>query len=237
MEKLSNLVQNAYTKLAFRLDTTRIIFDKPKFDYQPLPWVGIKDASLRGVETFNRWQAIIKYIPKSAKTVKDIGCCVGFFCHSAVESGLYAVGIDNNERFLRIARYVQSKLGNGENEVFINISISPDNVSIVPRTDVTILLSIWHHWVFSFGLERATLMLQEVWASTNMALVFESGEEEVAEEFNLPFEGVASDWLETYLKKALSQSEIVRLGTFEAASYPHYKIKNHRRTVFIVKKT
>lgn len=224
-------------ELVFRLDTTKYLFDKPIFDYQPLPWIGIMDAPIRGQATYERWEGIKKFIPSEAFSLKDIGCCVGFFCHKATEElNLLSLGIDSDDRFIRIARYTAAKNVKLKGETFLELQLNPQNVSIIPTTDITILFSIWHHWVFDYGLESATKMLKEIWSKTNMILYFESGEEEIELEFNFDFTGNAKLWLKTYLQTELENSCIEIVGEYEAGKYEHYKIKSHLRTVYAIKK-
>lgn len=237
---MENRVGNFLTKinksLQFRIDTTRFLFDKPKYDYQPLPWIGIEKAEIRGEATYERWEKIQSYL-KDSKTLKDIGCCVGFFCHKAAESlNMHTIGIDNNDQFLRIARYTKQYVINGENESFYNMTMDKNNVETLPQTDATILFSLWHHWVFHYGLETATQMLKIVWSRTNHVLLFESGEEETQVEFNLPFDKKASDWLMDYLISNLDDAEVERVGEFSVGNYAHYEIKDHKRTVFAIVK-
>ena len=237
---MENRVGNFLTKinksLQFRIDTTRFLFDKPKYDYQPLPWIGIEKAEIRGEATYERWEKIQSYL-KDSKTLKDIGCCVGFFCHKAAESlNMHTIGIDNNDQFLRIARYTKQYVINGENESFYNMTMDKNNVETLPQTDATILFSLWHHWVFHYGLETATQMLKIVWSRTNHVLLFESGEEETQVEFNLPFDKKASDWLLDYLISNLDDAEVERVGEFSVGNYAHYEIKDHKRTVFAIVK-
>jgi hypothetical protein len=224
-------------ELAFKLDTTKYLFDRPTFDYQPLPWVGIADAQIRGEATNQRWESIKGTIPPDAKTLKDIGCCVGFFCHKANEDlKLYSIGIDSDPRFIRIARYVATRYFTPEQETFLELQLNPDNVSILPNTDVTLLFSVWHHWVFDYGLENATKILKETWLKTNKIMYFESGEDEIAEEFNIDFEGNAKIWLRNYLESELMNSEIEIVGEFEAGNYDHYKLKKHTRSLYSIKR-
>jgi|SaaInlStandDraft_3_1057020.scaffolds.fasta_scaffold90742_1 hypothetical protein len=238
---MENRIGRVLTKvnqfIQFRIDTTNFMIDKPKFDYQPLPWLGIKRAEIRGEATYARWEAIKGQLA-NVSSLKDIGCCVGFFCHSAAdEFGINTIGIDMNDRFLRIANRAKCKIQNGDKEIFFNLKIDIDTVNLLPKTDSTILFSVWHHWVFYYGLDGATKILKSVWESTNNVLFFESGEEETKEEFNLPFDKKASIWLKEYLVKNLEGSEVTVLGEFEAGNYKHYEIKKYKRTVFsIVKK-
>ena len=56
------------------------------------------------------------------------------------------------------------------------MTVNENNVDILPQTDVTILFSIWHHWAFHYGLDKATQIIKTVWSKTNHVLLFESGE-------------------------------------------------------------
>jgi len=223
--------------LVFRLDTTKFIFDKPKFDYQPIPWLGMNEAAIRGETTKERWNKIQQHL-NNQKSLKDVGCCVGYFCISASEKfGMNTIGVESNERFLRIARHaVPKKYLNNCN--FINLEINEHNVALLPKTDVTLCLSIWHHWVYHYGLEAATKILTTLWQNTNDILFFESGEEEIMEEFNLPVAPSMSvkEWLLDYLNGLCDDGKVEIIGEFCAGDYSHYKIKNHKRSLFKVQK-
>lgn len=238
LQKLRKVLIKFLDLLIFRLYTTKFIFDKPKFDYQPIPWLGIHEAKTRGVATEHRWEEIQNHFNSSHKSMKDIGSCVGYFCISASEKfGIHTFGIEMNEMHLRLARRaVPDNLNNKCS--FINMLVKPDNVATLPHTDITLLLSVWHHWVYHYGLEDATKMLQLVWSSTSKDLYFESGEEDTKEEFNLPFPSntESSLWIKDYLQSNLAGSAIEILGKFEAGNYEHYSKKSFKRTLFKISK-
>ena len=221
--------------IQFRIDTTDYFFDTPKFDYQPIPWLGINEASVRGKATIQRWNSIKKNISPKAKSLKDIGSNVGYFCLMAADKlGMQTIGIDIEERFLRLSEYARKK-GDIANASFLNLLINKDTVVLLPKTDVTLCLSIWHHWVYEYGLKDATEILKQIWASTNQTLFFESGEEETKDEFKLPFhdkEPIATQLI-AYLEKNLEYSKVEVVGQFEAGKYLHYQIQQ-KRTFFKV---
>lgn len=233
-EKIAFYLTKLLSFLQFRVDTTNYIFDKPKLDYQPLPWAGINTANVRGEATIDRWLAVKKNSNLLNKTIKDIGSCVGYFCIAAAEEfNALALGIDSNERFTRIARYaVPEKLIKQCN--FINLEVNNKTINFLPITDVSLCFSIWHHWVYSYGLEAATEILQKLWLSTKDTMFFESGEEEIKDEFNMPFPGdmAANAWLKKYLLENLAGGSVETIGQFEAGDYKHYKIKKVKRTLF-----
>lgn len=224
--------------IQFRIDTTNHFFDSPTFDYQPIPWLGINSAEIRGNATVKRWQQIKKNIPKSSKSLKDIGSCVGYFCFSAAkECGLYSYGIDIDDRFLRIANYTRERT-KINNVYFTNMNIDQKTAGFLPRTDITLCLSVWHHWVYQYGVTKATLILKKIWELTDKRLFFESGEEETAKEFNLPFttKELARETIHKYLQENLKSSKVKQIGKFAAGNYRHYSIQNQKRTLFMVTK-
>ncbi len=232
--KISKLITKILSWIQFRIDTTKYFIEKPRFDYQPMPWVGITEASIRGNATIQRWDMIKKHISSSDKTLKDIGSCAGYFCISASEElGMTSLGIDINDRFLRLSRYALPKKIDQKCN-FIKLNIDKKTVKYLPSTDITLCLSVWHHWVFSYGLEDSTMILRSLWNLTNCIMFFESGEEEIREEFNMPFSRnqKVKDWLYNYLDRSLENAIVESAGSFEAGNYPHYKIKNFKRTVF-----
>ena len=79
-------------------------------------------------------------------------------------------------------------------------------------------------------------MLKTVWENTNAVLFFESGEEECAKEFNLPFNEKSNpnSWLLEYLKKTCEGGNVNIIGQFEAGGYQHYELKNIKRSLFKV---
>ena len=230
--KLLRFIDN----LKIRVLLTRYLLDTPRLDYQPLPWIGISKANVRGKETIDRWNSIKNNLNNS-KNLKDIGCCVGYFCHSAVsELDMRAFGYDLNDNFIFIANHTKKFLKNSEKETFCQLKIDPKSVKFLPTTDATLLLSIWHHWVLNFGLDEATSMLREVWKKTEKVLFFESGEEEVLQEFKLPSSTDAkfSIWLKNYLSKTLDDSRVNIISTHKAGSYDHYKKKDQERSLFCI---
>ena len=161
--------------LTFRLETTRFLLDKPKFDYHPLPWVGIDNAATRGDSTRARCEAIKSTLrPSPGSTALDIGCCGGYFSISLTEMGYTVYGVDSFPKHIRIARYATpEKLMTRCH--FLLMKVTPETVQCLPATDDTICLAVWHHWVRAYGLAGATFILQTVWNRTSRRLFFESG--------------------------------------------------------------
>jgi hypothetical protein len=101
--------------------------------------------------------------------------------------------------------------------VFINRMITPDDTFPLPKADLVLLLSIWHHWVRAFGFDNATLMLRRAWQHCNAAMVFETGESEMPSSYGLPpMRPDAKTWLSNYLNQITGETRITHLGNFKA---------------------
>jgi SAM-dependent methyltransferase len=229
----------ALSYIQFRIDTTKYLLDKPKLDYQPLPWVGITSAGIRGDSSYARWTNIRENLSGEVeegtkKTALDIGSCYGFFSLNLAEEGYSVIGIDLNPRHTRIANFATpEKLADICS--FVRFHLAPDNISITPKTDVTLLLSVWHHWVQSFGFENATEMLKEVWRSSGQSLFFETGEADVKDEFNLPF-GAENprEWIQNYLLETCEDSDVTEIGEHAAPAYQIHDQIPPKRGLFLV---
>src|SRR3954452_11564961 len=149
-----------------------------RLDYQPLPWLGLQQAR-RGQGTRSRWRVIEALVDEYAITsAADIGCQVGYFPIALARKGIPTVGIDTDARALRIARYASTRLGL-TNTAWWHLGVTPETARLLPAVDLTLVLSIWHHWVHDYGLDGANQMLGVVWARTRAVLFFETGEREM----------------------------------------------------------
>jgi hypothetical protein len=241
-EVIKSIVSKNLSKIQNRLDLTNYFFDRKKCDYQPLPWIGINDAPIRGDATIGRWQRIEPIVlDLKIDSLKDIGCMVGYFCHKgAMELGIESFGFDSNPRFIRVAQHVgkYAKISNGKNH-FVEMNVTNLNIDILPKTDMTLLLSVWHHWVHDFGFNIATEMLAKLWASTNKVMIFEGAGREVIDQFKLPDAVGENTFFENYLSSSLKSSKIEEIGEFDVGDYAIYKDvlgKTLKRKVYAIYK-
>ena len=199
------------------IDHVQFWFDVfPRLYYQPLPWLHYETAR-RGEGTKARWKAIEASLEgQTIRSAMDIGCNIGYFCFSLAEAGIPTVGIEVDERALRIARYTARKLGQ-KNVAFENLTVSQQTLAILPQVDAVLLLSVWHHWVHLHGLDVATEMLAGVWGKCQQNFYFETGEGEMPAEFGLPkMEPTPEEWLKQYLTETCVGGRVEVLGKFKA---------------------
>ena len=223
--------------ISLRLLTTRYIVGRRKLDYQPLPWVGI-GASRRAIGSQDRMLAINGLLDQYNPEINvglDVGCNVGYFSLSLKERGYKVFGVDNNGKYLRIAEIAGRKISQGSFSG-INVTIDENNVDYLPKSDVTICLSIWHHWVKHYGLRSATDILVTLHSNTKHILLFETGENEMPSSYGLPFsDGDPRIWIEDYFMDLFPMSTINWLGSYSAFPPEHSEQdKDVKRNLFAI---
>lgn len=121
-------------------------------------------CSLRA-DNYARWSFIRTHLEDSHQRILDVGCAEGFFVQAAAQLGIQALGIETNKR--RYDRCVK-RFGDHENAEFEHLTVTPDNVNDVPTVDVTLCLTVHHHWAGSFGAGPATQMLKSLAEKTDL---------------------------------------------------------------------
>lgn len=209
--------------LRFRLLTTRFIVDKPKVKYQPLPFVGIHEAK-RASGSESRLLAITTFLDEHdirGGVSVDYGCNVGYFSLSLCQKGFWAYGVEEDDRALSTA-YTASRLMGSSMFCPVQQRVGLQNVELMPHSDVTLTLSIWHHWVRHMGLDDATKLLQAIFSRTRRVLFFDTGENEMPAFYNLPFgDQDPRVFLEEYLAQSLG-GRVVWLGQHKAFAPKEY---------------
>lgn len=196
--------------LQFRCDTF------PQLPYQPLPVLG-KTGARRSDGTVQRWNVVEEQIRGSRVTsAMDVGCQVGYFGFALAAKGIPTLGVDLEERALRIARYAARKTGT-QDLGFLNMQVSPTTVDLLPEVDLILAMSIWHHWVRAYQIDSATAILAQLWRRCRMTMFFETGEDEMSADYGLPpMAPSPREWLGSYLEKTCTGGEVVHLGQFKA---------------------
>lgn len=110
-----------------------------------------------------RWSLIESNLTGDDMTLLDIGCAHGYFTHRAATHGIHSTGIDNSEK--RII-YAKRKYENA-NLKFEHKNISPENIRSIPSVDVTLFLTVHHHWVSSYGYDTGMEMFKVACSKCN----------------------------------------------------------------------
>ena len=205
-------VDGVLDRIRFRVDTF------PFRVYQPLPWLGIERAT-RGTGTVSRLEAMVPVLEaERVESVLDVGCNVGYYVLRLAEQGFRCVGVEDDPPAYRTALLAmrRSRLENVGLQI---MHVTPVSADLLPAADATLLLSTWHHFVRSFGFEGATEIVRQVWGRTERVLFFDTGADEMGDEYGLPpLEPDPRSWIERYLREHCQLSEILHLGEHDAFS-------------------
>lgn len=194
----------------FRVDTF------PQGVYQPVDSLPSRSAT-RGTGSESRWDAMLPVISDlHAANAVDIGACEGYFSIELGRAGIPTIALEGYPATYRTATYAVRRSGL-DNVGVLALELTPENVVLVPASDCTICLSIWHHFVRYNGLDRATEMLATIWSRTGKVLFFDTGENEMTPEYGLPeMTPDARSWLAGYLAETCAGSRVEHLGTHDA---------------------
>jgi hypothetical protein len=204
----------------FRFATRKWAGFGPSIAYQPSPWRGLTEGR-RAKGSERRKDEILSYLDAqsiSPAVTLDVGANIGYFSLSMAEKGAIAYAVESEPLNVRIASIASNSIGQGGG-VFVPIRMlcTADSVGRLPENNVTLCLSIWHHWVRHFGLKAATEILNVLMNKTSDVLFFDTGESEMPAHYGLPFDKHdAKEWLLNYLSNLESAADVKCIGKFEA---------------------
>jgi hypothetical protein len=203
-------IDNVLDYVRFRIDTF------PHGVYQPVASLPAGRAT-RGVGSESRWEAILPVVREQAvESAVDIGACEGYFSIMLGEAGIPTIALEGAPGAARTAMFAVRRSGL-EDVGVLALALTPGNVSVVPASDCTICLSIWHHFVRYYGLDAATEMLEKIWSHTGKVLFFDTGEDEMTPDYGLPaMTPDARSWLTAYLAETCEGSRIEHIGMHDA---------------------
>ncbi|WP_165875314.1 class I SAM-dependent methyltransferase [Natrarchaeobius chitinivorans] len=107
-------------------------------------------------DTDYRWEFINNHINDSTERLLDIGCAEGYFCARAAGKGINAVGIDTNEKRIKQAK------ADHPNVDFRVQTLSPDNVTELPESDIILCLTVHHGFVNGYGWDESVEMMKTI---------------------------------------------------------------------------
>ncbi len=142
--------------------------------YQPVPWLGI-DVSDRDQSSWQRWEAIERELGNFNGSALDIGCNTGFFTFQLAQRGSLCIGIETAGMSFWLCNRIREATGL-DRAGFLRFKLDADSVALLPRVDVTIFLSVFHHMVRDYGFPQAERIVEQLLARTNRVMFFETGQ-------------------------------------------------------------
>lgn len=169
LAKLGRYIEKTQVKLMMKYGL------KP---YQPDPFDLFNnvttDRDTKG--TIDKWVLIEEHLPKEAYTALDIGCNIGYYSFKMAQGGAdHVLGIDIERGPLLIAEKLKL-LGRVGNVGFCTLAIEQKNVGLLGQYDVILFLSVFHHLVYTYGMDSAKDILQKLIGKTRKVLFFETGQ-------------------------------------------------------------
>lgn len=172
--------------------------------YQPLPFPSkILPVKYSGRECHDRFEAISKVLPSNIPlSMLDVGCNIGYFVFRIAKWGGMCLGTDIGRNEIMTANAIAT-INNIKNAAFFRFEVTPETVHSLPRFDLVICLSVFHHFVRHFG-EKNAVQIMSIIANKTRYLVFETGQpDEVEKEWakDLQFMGAdPQEWSSNFLK-------------------------------------
>ena len=201
--------------------------------YAPNAFISENKTSSDDRASFERLNAINKFLPPEAKpTIIDIGCNMGFFTFQIAKRGGFSIGIDYGRNEIMAAKGLASRYS-VSNVVFTQMEVTPENSSLLPKVDMVICLSIYHHWVRKLGEEESLRIMRGLAGSARKYFVFDTGQpNEKDVEWNQCMNFIGSDinnWATNYFKE-LGFDNVYNLGDYKTS------LSDVPRTLFIAEK-
>jgi hypothetical protein len=210
MERLRVAVDDAIDLIRLKLDAL------PGGIYQPVPGLPVRRAK-RAIGTQSRWESMEQVVERlGVRSAMDVGANVGYFPIKLAQHGVPAVAVDSDRRNVRTMATAMRR-NHLNNVAVMEAELRPDTVELLPATDCTILLSVWHHLVREQGLETATQLLRALWERTGKVMFFDTGGQEMPDSYGLPrMLPDAQAWLTDYLAQTCAGGQVEYLGDHQA---------------------
>ena len=210
MQRVRLIADRTLDRVRFSLDT------RPYMDYQPLPWLG-KPTARRAIGVESRWDAIRTEVAQmEVSTALDIGSNVGYFSIQLAQSGLTTIAVERIPRFYRPLLHAIDRL-NITNIGVLVMDMAPASLKLLPQADITLFLSVWHHYVRDVGFENSLDTIRDVWKKSDTAMFFETGQAEMPASFRLPsMEPDPRSFLARVLEETCTGGRVEPLGQHAA---------------------
>lgn len=122
----------------------------------------------------DRWLEIERWLPRPPYSLLDIGSQLGYFTVRSALNGGLAIGLERDPDSVRVAEAIRDRSG-AKTAVYWNVELTTANTPALPATDVTLCMSVYHHWARERGAEYANEILDVISSKTKI-LFFETGQ-------------------------------------------------------------
>ena len=186
--------------------------------YQPNLFNSMERGKKRSLRNcIDRYEAFSALLPKNKPlSVLDVGCEQGYFVFEMSKRGGICIGVDQDSHKIEIAQALAT-VHNIPNALFTRIEVNEENIDIFPKVDVVICLSIFHHWVRTFGEHGAKRIMGILSDRADNYFLFDTGQpNEVKKEWARKLSFMVPDpdtWIRNFLTE-LGFEKVHNLGQF-----------------------
>lgn len=177
-------------------------------NYQPL---SSKDKGMRSC--IDRLEAIKRDICE-ADLCLDVGSNTGFFSNEISKLDVFTIGLESELKNVIVAK---SQFA-ASNLVFKQFQLDIESVNILPRADIILFLSVFHHLVKYFGKNEAVNILKILATKCDKQFFFETGQpDETGTKWcgQMGFLGNIDEWVNDFFINQCKFQKVKYLGSFE----------------------
>ena len=178
-------------------------------------WARREVSASTGTET--RWRQIETAASGlEVGSAVDVGANVGWFSISLAQMDIPTLAIEREPKFFRTLLYARSELELDHLSVLVT-NLDQKSLSAVPKADLLLFLSVWHHMVRALGYAAALDILGELWTRTEQVMFFDTGEDELPAYYGMPALGpTPEEFLTGMLEQVCPGGTVVPCGRHDA---------------------
>lgn len=186
----------AYVALLFR---TVQVYQPIEVRGRVLPGVPAADRS-----SADRWRAIEGRLAPGGGSCLDVGPFHGYFSRRMARAGFLVLGVEKVRENVFVAEGL-ARMDRLPGALAVEFDVTPDSAARLPRVDVCLCLSVFHHWVKHHGEAGACRILRALADGCARQFFFETGLPEEGRSWSEGLAFMAPDpraWIERFFREA-----------------------------------
>jgi len=177
-------------------------------DYQPLL------SGSEGMRSCTDRLEVIKKNIRDAELCLDVGCNTGFFSYEISKMGIFTIGLESELKNVIVAGSQYC----GPNIIYKQYNLDKASVGMLPRADVVLFLSVFHHLVKYYGKDDALFVLKKLASKCSKQFFFETGQpDELGTRWAHKMEFIedVDEWAHDFFVNECQFKEVKYLGAYE----------------------
>lgn len=149
----------------------------------------------------------------------DIGCNTGYFSNEISKLGIFTIGLESELKNVIVAKSQYS----ASNLIFKQFNLDKDSAKMLPKADIILFLSVFHHLVKYYGKDNAIFILKKLASKCKKQFFFETGQMDESGtkwSYQMGFINNINFWVSDFFIKECRFKEVKCLGEFETFLTP-----------------